>query len=385
MRRVTAFDMPLFLCILILVGAGIVAIYTSSYPKALEQTGNGMFFAFRQMVFALIGLLLMMACAYLPLRVFHRWYRGIIAITLLVLIGVLLVGAAKHGNRAWIELGPVQFQPSEFAKVAIILTLSTYLVERPWTVKSWKGFACGPMWFLLAPLVLVGLQGDLGTAFVLLVATVSLLAVAGMKFRMYGVPALILLLVGGLGVSLALKTGVGGHRLERVRAWQDPFNKQVQQSYQPRHSLIAIGSGQWWGRGFCGSRQKWGYLPGAQNDYIMAIMAEELGFVKLLLFLFVPYVFLIYRGFTIAHRAPDEYGALVASGCTLFLAVQALINMAVVTNLIPCMGINLPFISYGGSSIIASMIMAGLLLNVSATRPGREVRRRFPAAVPAQA
>jgi cell division protein FtsW len=132
------------------------------------------------------------------------------------------------------------------------------------------------------------------------------------------------------------------------------------------------------------SRQKWFYLPGAHNDYILAIVSEELGFIFTILFLFVPYIFMIFRGFTVAHRAPDEFSALVAAGCTVMLTTQALVNMCVVTNLIPCMGINLPFISSGGTSLIASMMMAGLLLNVSGQRIGQQ-RRPVAATQPASA
>ncbi|MHB9131272.1 MAG: FtsW/RodA/SpoVE family cell cycle protein [Armatimonadota bacterium] len=377
MRRVPAFDMPLFLCFLILIGLGITFIYTASYPKAMvlpEAGGNSSYFAMRQAVFVVCGLLAMFACILVPLerlRELKWWIFGAVIISLL---GLFPFAAATHGNINWYKLGPVQIQPSEFAKVGLVLVLSAYLASRPWMVKSWRGLLTGPLLIVFVPVVIIVGQRDLGTVFVILMSSVAFLAIAGTKFRFWGYPLLVLGAVGVLvmisGPRVLYK--VMGARAERFVAWQNPMDTSIKESYQPLHSLIAVGSGGLLGRGFCQSREKWFYLPGAQNDYIMAVIAEEIGFLRILLILFVPYLFFIYRGFSIAHRAPDEYTALIASGATAFLAVQALINMAVVLNLLPCMGINLPFISYGGSSIIASMMMAGLILNVSSLRPVRK-------------
>ncbi|HEX2951242.1 MAG TPA: putative peptidoglycan glycosyltransferase FtsW [Armatimonadota bacterium] len=379
MRRLPAFDMPLFICFLILVGLGITYVYTSSYPKALPDSGEGgvilaFTFAGKQIFFALLGLLAMFGCMYTSINLFRRFARIIYYGIGFLLVLVLMVGAAKHGNRAWIDVGLFQFQPSEFEKVAIIIALSAYLAEHPWCVRTWKGLLTGPYLIIGIPLVLIALQGDLGTATVTALASIVIMAVAGTKFRFWGVPMLIFLCLAAIAVLTS-------HRVERIEAWRHPFNESIQESYQPRNSLIAVGSGALFGRGFCMSRQKWFYLPGSHNDYIFAIIAEELGFFGLLIFLFAPYLFMSFRGFTVAHRAPDEFSALMAAGCTVMLTTQALINMCVVTNIIPCMGINLPFISYGGTSLIASMIMAGLLLNVSGQRLKQQHRHttRFEA------
>jgi len=171
----------------------------------------------------------------------------------------------------------------------------------------------------------------------------------------------------------------GGSRIDRIGAWIDPEGTHTNAGYQVMHSLIAVGSGGMLGRGFCQSLQKWSYVPGAQNDSILAIIAEEMGFILTLAVIFLPFTFLAFRGFSIAHRAPDEFSALVAAGATVMLTTQALINMAVALNCIPTTGITLPFISSGGSSLIASMMMAGLLLNVSALRP-LQLRPGDPAA-----
>jgi cell division protein FtsW len=373
MRRTSTFDMPLFVCVLILVGLGIAFIYSASYPKAMvlpEAHGDSFYFAAKQIKLALIGLVVLLACAHFPLRLLYRHPSAKIAYWvnigghLLLLICVLIFADDRHGNRSW--LGPIQ--PSEFAKVGVIIALATYLVWHPWATKTLKAVGKGPLIFLLGTVGLIGLQKDLGTASVVACSLLVMLLIAGVRFVWVAVP-------GAVIICLMAFFVLSGHRAGRIDAWQDPLNEANPASYQVRNSLIAVGSGGMMGRGFCQSRQKWFYLPAAQNDSILAIVAEELGFARLVLFVLFPYMILIYRGFTIAHRAPDEFGALVAAGCTTMLATQALINMAVVTNVIPSMGINLPFISYGGSSLVASMAMAGLLLNVSAMRPAHEAQQ----------
>lgn len=370
MRRSTTFDMPLFIGFLLLVGLGIVFIYSASYPKSMSSP-IPMGAAGRQVMFAFFGFLLMWLLARVPLEWFHRFSGWIIGITLFLLVLVLVIGASKFDNRAWIPIGPFQFQPSEFAKVALVVTLAAYLAKKPWMVRTLPGIIRGPMWYLLVPLSLIVLQKDFGTAIVFSAGAISMLALGGMKFRYWGLPVIGLMLFGALVLGVMMSTGHGGTRVARIQAWITPFESSIQESYQPRNSLIAVGSGGLLGRGLCHSRQKWGgSLPEAYNDYIFAIIAEELGFFRVTVFLLL-YFLVLSRGFVIAHRARDEFGALVAGGATTMLGVQALVNIGVVINLIPCMGINLPFISYGGSSIVASMMLAGLILNVSRSRGAR--------------
>jgi len=375
--------MPLFLSFIVLLGFGIVAVYTASYPKAMtmpEAGFNSFYFTQRQIVFAVIGLALMFFIIARPLEWIYRYSYHVYIVTIVLLVMVLVFGRVVHGN----QLSIWGIQPSEFAKVGLILALSAYLAKYPWRLRSSRGLITGPLPILGLLVVILMLTKDLGTTLATVAASVAMLAVAGMKFRFWGLPVLGLLALIGLMLLIGPKalTKVFGPRADRFAAWMNPEDTSIKESFQPRNSLIAIGSGGLIGRGFCQSRQKWFYLPGAHNDYIMAVLSEELGFLKLLLFLFLPYMYMVYRAFTIAHRAPDEYGALVATGCTVMLATQAIINMSVVTNIIPCMGINLPFISYGGSSLVASLLMAGLLLNVSTMRQVKERKNGEEPAMP---
>jgi len=382
MRRVVAFDMPLFLCIIILVGLGIAFIYSASYPKALAGTdtgGDGFYYAGKQIQFAILGLPALLLCAFFPLEVFARhpsrkwFFWGLVALVGLPMI-LVLFRPDIHGNRAWLPTPLGSIQPSEFTKVAVVVLLPAFLCRRPWLVKSLKGLFHGPAWFLFIPVGMVILQKDLGTAFVMTLAIVIMLLIGGVKFRYAGIPALAL----GLAAALVVMK-VGGSRIDRIGAWLDPEGMHTNAGYQVLHSLIAVGSGGVLGRGFCQSLQKWSYVPGAQNDSILAIISEEMGFFLTIAIIFLPFVFLIFRGFSIAHRAPDEFGALVAAGATVMLATQAVVNMAVAFNCMPTTGITLPFISSGGSSLLASLMMAGLLLNVSAMRPlSRRSREHAP-------
>ncbi len=378
MRRVKAFDMPLFICVLIMAGLGIIFIHSSSYPKALfssETRSNSFYFAGHQIIFVLAGLVMMLGCMYVPLSSLRRLFWVLIGLGGALLILTLAISTAKHGHQSYMVIGSVQFMPSEFVKVVLVLTMATFLSRRPWLLRSWKGMWPAPYLFWGVPVVLIGLEQDLGTMLVMLLATACILLIAGAKFRFIGLP---LLLLGVLGVLLFFS----GHCPERVKsrieAWVNTEDDSNYASYHPRMSLLAVGSGGPLGKGFGNSRMKWFYMPAPQNDYILAITAEEWGLLGTVLLVFAPFIFIIYRGFTIAHRAPNEYTALVAAGCTVMLLTPAVINISMVLNCLPSIGVNLPFISYGGSSITSTLMLAGLLLNVSMLRPEQKSPRAVP-------
>jgi cell division protein FtsW len=379
MPRVKSFDIPLLICTLMLAGLGILFIYSASYPKALSSADsdyNGFYYVGHQIVFVLVGLALMVACMYIPLSFWRRIFPWIIGSAGGLLL-VALIMSAKHGHQSYIQIGPVQFMPSEFAKIALVLSMATFLAKRPWTVRTWKGMWNGPYWFWLIPTGLIALEQDIGTMMVIGLALIPILHTAGTKLKFILLPLALAALLGGvLVISGHLPTRIS----DRVQAWVNPTDKTNQASYHPYHSLIAVGSGGLLGRGLCQSREKWLYLPACQNDYIFAIICEEMGFVGTILLLIVPFAFLFYRGLSIAHSAPDEYSALVAVGCITMLATPMFINIAMVLNCLPSVGINLPFISYGGSSIVVNLMLTGLLLNVSSLQgvDQRQVAPRPP-------
>ena len=338
-------------------------MYSASYPTNLENgiLGSGNFI--RQLAFGVIGVVFMTIVIILKTDVLKKISPVFYVLSIILLIAVLFIGVEVNGNKAWIQLpGGFRFQPTELAKISIVLTLATVISIKPWSINGYKELLkFGPYFYMgiLAALILG--QKDLGSLLVFGIACLSIVGFAGAKRTLYIVPAALLLILGTVFI-------LTGHRAGRVKAWFDPFSTSreiVQYTYQPKNSLIAIGSGGWFGRGFTMSRQKWGFLPEPHNDYILAIIAEEVGFVGILIFIILPYGIIIYRGFLIAEKARDTFSTLLAGGATIMLAVQALINMAVVTNLLPCIGITLPFISYGGTSFVSSLVLAGLILNVS--------------------
>lgn len=358
MRRFSAFDITLFIITIALVSIGIIAVYTASYPSAMAD-GNPFDIARMQLKYAIIGFAMMLAVMFIKIKVlkllaFFLGFAGIILLTILFFRGIEV-----SGNTNWLEILGVRFQPSEIMKVGLVLVLAKYFAKYSEKLSNLRAAAIAYV-IIFIPIAIILAQKDLGTVFIMFLSCSVIFAIAGVKFR-YWAPMLLLMLAAGF-VMVSMS-----HRDGRIAAWRDPFIE-TPASYQPRNALIAIGSGGLIGRGFTRSLQKWHYLPAAHNDYIFAIIGEEGGLLFTILFILLPYSVFIYRGFHVAHCAPDQFTALLAAGGTTFLVVPALVNMAVVTNLIPCMGINLPFISYGGTSLVASFILVGLILNVSRQR-----------------
>lgn len=358
MGRIIAFDIKLLVITIILVSIGIIAVYTASYPSAMAE-GNPFDTARTQFIYAIIGIIFMCSAMYIPLNWLRKlaFFLGFVGLALLV--AVFFWGIVVNGNKNWLEIIGIRFQPSEIMKGFLILVIAEYFASYAPRFTQVKKVVIAYL-IIFIPIGIIVLQRDLGTIFILILSCSAIFAITGMKIRYWGTILLVLLGMGFLMVSLS-------DRGSRIDAWRHPF-KQISASYQPRNALIAIGSGGLLGRGFTKSLQKWHYLPAAHNDYIFAIIAEEMGLIWTFVVIFVPYGYLMYRGFDIAHSAPDKFSSILAASCTVILAVPAIVNMAVVTNMIPCMGINLPFISYGGTSVIVSLTIIGILLNVSRRR-----------------
>ncbi len=345
----------LVICLLVLIG--VIMIFTSGIYIA-ENTYNNMFyFLKRQSIFAVMGFCVMVLVSNFNYRYYIALAAPLFIVSSVLLVAVQLIGKTVYGATRWINLPIIgQFQPSELAKVSIIF-LVAFLVQRNKSIiKTWSGF-----------FILCGLIG-LNTALVLLGGLSSAIIVAVIGFGMLFVASPYIwrfLFLGGLGA-----VGVAGiimipseFREDRVAAWLDPFAHLLGVGYQIVQSLFAIASGGLFGLGIGQSRQR-SFLPLAHNDFIFAIICEELGFVGAALVL-VLFGMLIWRGINIAIKAPDIFGSLIATGIVLMLGSQVIINVAVVTNSIPNTGVTMPFISYGGTSFLISMFLMGVLLNIS--------------------
>lgn len=352
---VGSFDYVTLLVVLLLVLFGIIMVFSSSYyttGSSAKYSYDMYYYLKRNVFFSCVGLVMMMVASKFHFELLQNLSKMIYVAVIVLLILVLFFGKEVGGAKRWI----FGFQPSEVAKSALILYLSTYIVRHKGILKTWRGFLqCSVI--VLLPAGLVGIE-NLSTAIVLCAIGFGIIFMASPRL-IYFVP---LVIFGAIGVS-AMIFGTG-FRAKRVIAWKDPFSDPLGVGFQTIQSLYAIASGGFFGLGLGQSRQKLGYIPEGHNDIIFAIICEELGFfgAAILIMLFM---MLIWRGVKIASNCVSTYGALVAAGITIMITVQVIINIAVVTNTIPNTGIPLPFISYGGTSLLFMMISMGILLNIS--------------------
>lgn len=356
----SSYDLVLLFVTFALMGIGLVMLYSSSSIMAQQRFGDSMYFVKRQILFAFIGLAALIVSKNLPYVIYHRLVYVILGASLLSLLLVLLpqVGHRVGGARRWLRLGPLSLQPAEFAKLTLIIYMSYSLAKKKERVRE---FSVGYVPHLLVTAVFVGLvlmQPDLGTAVIFAALVFLLLFVAGVRLRF--------LLATGLAVIplLALAIAQTSYRLERLLAFVNPWRDPSDTSFQLLHSLLALGSGGPLGVGLGSGQQKLFYLPEPHTDFILAVIGEETGMVGIVIVLLL-YGLLIYKGVKIASRAPDRYGTYLALGLTLVIGLQALINSAVVMGLLPTKGLPLPFISYGGSSLLTNLTAMGILMNIS--------------------
>lgn len=355
-------DYPLLSVIGILVPIGIVMVYSASFVDALvTREGNQLYYVWRQLSGAMFGTIGLLVAQRLHYRFWRRYSVHLLGVTLLLLLLVLVLPESitmVNGARSWIRIGFFSMQPSEIAKLALVVYFADWLSRRSARLGN-VSYGLVPFAVMLGVVCgLVMLEGDLGT-------TIVLVVIGGVVYFAAG--ANLLHIVGAAAVAVGAfwaMIKIAPFRQDRIAAWIDPFAHYQGAGYQPVHALYALGSGGLFGVGLGQSRQKFQWLPQAHTDTIFAIIGEEFG---LLGTLFVLGCFLViaYRGLRIAGRAPDAFSALLATGLTAWLVLQALINIAVVTTLLPFTGLTLPFLSYGSTSLGVCMVAAGILLNIS--------------------
>lgn len=361
-------DMPLLIVVLILLALGIVMVLSASAPSALADYQDSYKYVKTQAVAAVLGLASMFFFSKLNYNIFRKFYKIIYWISVLILFSVLIpkIGVSSNGARRWIELG-FRIQPSEITKIGLIIFFAGYFSDDKNKLDTFKGSIVIPIVALVIPVaILLFVQNHMSAGIVISFITVVIVFMSGIRMRYIyttagaGIGALILLLP-------ILKDKIAGSfRSDRFEAWLHPLENASGTAYQTMQGLYAIGSGGLFGVGLGQSKQKYLYIPEAHNDFIFAILAEELGFVGCALVLVLFAIFTV-RGTLIALRAQDMFGSLIAIGITALIAIQSILNIAVVTNSIPNTGISLPFLSYGGSSLIILLSCVGILLNISKT------------------
>lgn len=360
-------DIPFLVLTLLLLSIGVIMVLSASYASAYydlnnETGGNATYYFARQLAFAAMGVAAMFVCSRLPIAFYKRFAIFVLATAIVLLLAVLVIGTKSHGARRWIVLAGVSIQPSEIAKIGIILYFSVLICK----YKNLMGtFKYGVMPFAGILLVIVGLlalEPHLSASIIIILIGAIMMFVGGARLFWF--------VGGGIGVAgmLFVALNVLNYSADRITAWKDPFADSGDTGYQIVQSLYAIGSGGLFGLGLGQSRQKYLYLPEEHNDFIFSVICEELGFIGAALILAL-FALLIVRGYWLAIHCRDRYSFLVCVGITSLLAIQVILNVAVCTNLIPCTGISLPFFSYGGTALLMQMAEMGIILSISRDIP----------------
>ncbi len=358
MKKKGAFDFGFFIIVMILLSFGLIMVFSASSASAFYRFNDSYFFVKRQLIWAVLGIFAMFFMASFDYKRFKKLSVLILIVSIVLLLAVLIIGNEINGAKRWLGFGGMTIQPSEVAKLAIIIFFSARLADNKGKLKH---FFTGLMPYLIVlgiVLVLVILEPHLSGTVVIFAVGVLLLFVAGARilhFVLLAIPVL-----AALVIAIILEP----YRMDRILAFIDPWKYKLGEGYQIIQSLYAIGSGGLFGLGLGQSRQKFLYIPEPHNDFIFSIICEELGFIGAITVLIL-FLILIWRGIKIALNAPDAFGSLLATGFTSLIAVQVLINVAVVTASMPVTGMPLPFFSAGGSSLLFIMAGMGIVLNIS--------------------
>jgi cell division protein FtsW len=353
-------DFILLIVTFSLLAVGMTMVYSASAIWAEYKFDDSFFFAKRQMLFAVVGIIAMFFIMNVDYWTWRTWAKVILIVCFVLLVLVLVpgVGNVRNGSRSWIGVGAFSVQPSEFMKLAMIAFLAKFLSEKQKQITSFKSGLIPSLGLVFTAFALIMLQPDLGTGTVMVGTCVVMIFISGARIMHF----VYLGLVGVAGFVGLIASAP--YRMDRITSFLDPWKDPLGTGFQMIQSLYAIGPGGLFGLGLGESRQKFFYLPEPQTDFIFAIIAEELGFIggSFVLLLFS---LLLWRGVRIALGAPDLYGSLLATGIIAMIAIQVMINIGVVTGLMPVTGITLPFLSYGGSSLTLMLMAVGVLLNVS--------------------
>lgn len=359
--RLGKMDITFLSFVLILLTVGLVMLFSASYAYSLEYYGNSYRFIIRQALFALAGVGLMLFISRIDYHFWRKFAWMVFAVSIVLLVILLIMPPMVSGMdvKRWIVIGPVNFQPSEIAKFAIVLLFSSLIAGNYKQMKEFK-FIAFLVILLAVTCGLIVLEPHLSATVLVFSIGIVLLIIGGIPMRY---------IIGGAGIGVAgvatlILTGAISYGSDRIKYWLDPWADASGKGFQTIQSLLAIGSGGVLGQGIGQSRQKHLWVPEPHNDFIFSIVCEELGLIGAVVIIIL-FCLLVWRGFSIAMHAPDKFGSLLAIGLTFQVGLQALLNIFVVTNTIPNTGISLPFFSYGGTSLVILLAQMGIVLSVS--------------------
>ncbi|SEB44021.1 putative lipid II flippase FtsW [Paenibacillus sp. GP183] len=369
-RKGTPDFLLLFLTFL-LVCFGLAMVFSASSMTSATSAitgGDPWYFTKRQVVSVLIGMVCMLFCMNIHYSLLKKWVIPFFLVILILLILVPFIGFKMNGARSWFRLGPLSLQPAEFAKLGILLYLASLISNKDEKFRNFKKGLLPALSVVGMVAMLIMLQPDLGSCMIVLFCAATVILAGGSNLKHLFFLGTGLGVIATLGISLFLATvkpgDAGYYRVQRLTSFMHPMDSRLDEGYQVVQSLFAFGHGGIAGAGFGQGIQKLHYLPEAQTDFIFAIIGEELGFIGISLLIFI-YLLLIWRGILISVRCNDTFGTLLGVGITGMIGFQALINIGGVTSAIPLTGVTLPFISYGGSSMMVTLISMGILLGIS--------------------
>ena len=380
-----SFDLPFFVLTLLLLTIGVIMVLSSSFARAYAQGKSPTYYFVRQAAFAVAGVVAMILLSKVRMVTYRRLSLLVLGVSIFLLAVVWIphIGTRVNGARRWLSLGFTTFQPSEIAKIAVVLFFSSMICTYK---EQMQTFRYGVVPFMVVTVIIVGLlmlEPHLSASIIIMALAIVMMFVGGIKL------SYLLVGMGSAGALLLIASKFVPYVHKRIVSWRDPFADTSAAGYQIVQSLYSIGSGGFLGLGLDGqdgagtnahlglglgqSRQKYLYLPEEHNDYIFSIVCEELGYVGAIAILIL-FALLICRGYWIAAPSPDRYSFLVGIGITTLLSIQVFLNIAVVTNLIPCTGISLPFFSYGGTALLMQLGEMGIILSISRDIPTKKAR-----------
>lgn len=353
-------DKWLFLTVLILMFFGLLMIYSSSYIWAEYKFNNSFHYTINQGFFIFIGIILMIIISRINYQVYYK-YSNILLLTAFILLILVLIpgiGSVRNGSRSWFGIGSFGVQPSEFAKLSLIIFTSKYLEKSNKFMKDYKKGVIPILLVLFTFFGLIMLEPDFGTGMIIVVSIIALLFIAGVNMKFF-------LILGSIGiVGIVVLILIAPYRMDRITSFLDPWSDPLGTGFQIIQSLYAIGPGGLLGTGFLNSRQKHFYLPEPQTDFIFSIISEEFGVLGVFIVVSL-FIILLYRGIKIALKTEDLFAKYLCFGFIFQIIVQTVLNLSVVIGLVPVTGVTLPFLSYGGSSLLITICSIGIILNIS--------------------
>ncbi len=355
-------DFGMLTIIIVLLCIGLVMVSSASSYLALTSYNDSNYYLIKQLQFAILGVIAMLIISKIDYRVYKKFSYLFFIISIILLAAVLVpgIGVEVNGATRWLGFGETfRFQPSEIVKISLVFAISTYIATNYKKTNSIKGYII-PFLMLAVVVIIMFLQNHMSGTLVMMVAALSIIFASGIKIKLRYIIPLIIIAVVALGIFILAEP----FRINRILSFANPEQDIKDGNWQAAQSLYAIGSGGLFGRGLGQSREKYSWLPEAQNDFIFSVLCEELGLVGAVIVLGM-FIFFIYRGYKIALTCKDMYGSLIATGITSVFAIQILVNIAVVTCTMPVTGMPLPFFSYGGTALCINLCAMGILLSIS--------------------